>query len=138
MLGDPPASSVTLQFGGDDLDPSEITATLGLLPMMEARRGEPLVRDGEKRGPVKTGAWSIHSEWNSIEALDQKIERMLCRSSAPTSDWRKLVERFNGRIMCHVGQAQFRQGFRLSSSTLAQLAERGLLIDFVMEKSVTR
>ena len=114
-MGQLQKSAATLGFYGDDLDPDEITALLGVTPTVGVAKGGSWLTSlgGEK--VAHTGSWRI--EANPCEPED-------------LNGWLTLTRRFRGVIFCGLWLKTHNEGLELRADVLGLLAERGLLLDF--------
>jgi hypothetical protein len=123
-------TAVTLRFMGDDLDPSEVSRLLGA----EAdghRKGDR--RFTSKDGHValwKTSGWILKTERAMPGDLDGQISALLGRLTDDLDVWRDLSRRYRGDVFIGLFMIEGNEGIGLSATSLQNLAERGLGIDF--------
>lgn len=129
-MGQLQKSTATLGFYGDDLDPDEITALLGVTPTVGVAKGGSWLTSlgGEK--VAHTGSWRIEANPCEPEDLNGQIEALLSSITADLDAWLTLTRRFRGVIFCGLWLKTHNQGLELRADMLGLLAERGLRLDF--------
>jgi hypothetical protein len=129
-MGDLHKSAASIGFYGDDLDPAEISASLGAEPTVGVRKGgEWQTLSGTKKISPR-GAWRMVAERREPGDLDGQINDLLDGLSNDLSAWRSFSQRYRGRVFCGLFLASGNEGLTLRPETLTRLGERGLLIDF--------
>ena len=121
------ARSVTsLRIFGDALVPQEVTARLGATPTKCYRKGD-VERTGSGKEIVrKTGMWLLEAEDKEPEDLSSQVAEILSRLTPDPEVWRALSGDFQVDLFCGLFMNESNEGFCLSPSTLASLAERGI------------
>lgn len=119
-----------LGFYGDDLDPVEITAGLGVQPTVGMRKGVSWATPSGRQKIALTGFWRLNTGDCEPADLNGQINELLNGLSSDLTVWRSLSARFGGRIFCGIFLDSSNEGFDLKPETLSRLSERGLLIDF--------
>lgn len=126
--GEIDATSVTLRFFGDDLDPDELTRLLGAKPTVQRRKGDVIPdRDGRV---ADTGSWLLSSERQSHKALELQIGGLFARLTDDVAVWRDLVARFKSDLFCGLWSESWNRGLELSPDILLQISDRGLRVGF--------
>ncbi|WP_294306919.1 DUF4279 domain-containing protein [uncultured Sphingomonas sp.] len=123
-------TSVLIGFYGDDLDPAEITQSLGAEPTIGVRKGEAWFPQPGAAKIAPTGSWRIKAERCTPGDLDGPIHVILDRLSNDLSLWNDFARRYDARVFCGLFLGEFNEGIALRAETLFRLGERGLLIDF--------
>jgi len=119
-----------LGFYGDDLDPVEVTARLGIQPTVGVRKGDCWVTSGGRQKMTPTGSWRLDASDREPADLNGQINELLNVLSNDLTVWQSLSARFGDRIFCGIFLDTFNEGFDLRPETLLRLSERGLFIDF--------
>lgn len=122
-------SRVSLSFFGDDLDPDEVTAILGLAPTFGVRRDGVWLTNSGVEKIAKTGSWRLVTEHRQPGDLDGQIADLLEDLSKDLAAWNDLSQRFGGRLFCGLFMASTNDGVRLMPNTLRQIGDRGLKLD---------
>lgn len=120
---------VALRIVGDEVDPGEITARLGLIPTFAARKGDEVWSRGQSLRE-RTGVWSyaLIEEADTGDELDDAIAVLLSRFPTDPELWRSLGERHDLGVSCSLYVSGDGQGTDLAPATLAALASRGLTL----------
>jgi hypothetical protein len=128
-MGELRESSALLGFYGDDLDPEEITALMGVEPTVGVKKGDKWLtsRGGEKI--AYTGSWRLKAERRHPADLDGQIDTLISLLPNDLSVWRHLSARFRGVVLCGLWLETYNDGVELSAATLSAMGERGLLLD---------
>lgn len=129
-MGELHMSSAMLGFYGDDLDPVEITAGLGIEPTVGIRKGVSWLTPSGRQKIAPTGSWRLNASDRDPADLNGQINELLSGLSSDFTVWRSLSARFGGRVFCGIFLDSINEGFDLRPETLSRLSERGLLIDF--------
>lgn len=123
-------SDATLRFFGDSLDPDEITKALGVTPTVGVIRGGTWYTSLGFPKIAGTGSWRLNIGRRKPGDLDQHISELLNFTTDNLHIWRNITTRFRSDIFLGLWLASSNEGFELSSPTLANVASRGLLLDF--------
>jgi hypothetical protein len=113
-------------YGGDDLDPDEITRLLGVAPTHAHRKGEPA---RPRCPPASIGGWFLSEEWAS-ENPEELTRRLLDRLPADPVCWAELGSRFRVEVSYGISLEAWNRGFTLSAATVARLAALGAEVGF--------
>ena len=116
-------TAVSVRFGGDDLDPDEITALLGVQPDIALRTGDPAPNG---RGLCRTGIWLLKAPRSSPGDLDGQIASLLAKMSDDLSVWLVLSRRYRADLFCGLFLENGNEGITLSTETIRAIADRGL------------
>ncbi|MFO1171249.1 MAG: DUF4279 domain-containing protein [Hyphomicrobiaceae bacterium] len=123
----PPAGhiyTVEIRFYGDNLDPSEISRRIGLLPSVSHLTVGPLSRPMRPFwGYNGHDADGFLPEWR---ALEDGLRVLVRRLAAKRSTVAELSQAYDGVWWCGHFQSAFDGGPRLSPETLAEIAAYGL------------
>ena len=128
-LSGPPdidATSVTLRFFGDALDPDEVSRLLGSHPTLGRKRGAPL----PGAATAETGSWLLSSQRLSKNALGNQLHALFDRLTPHLAVWTGLADRFRGDVFCGLWAADWNRGVALSARALERISERRLAIAF--------
>ena len=120
-------SRVTLGIYGDDLDPEEISGTLGCVPTSAHRRG-----DARKDGvpPWTAGAWLLMIEGKAPQSPEQLLDLLLSRVPTDPQIWKRLRARFSVRMMFGIFISQWNRGFELTGAAISRLQAIGAEVGF--------
>jgi len=114
-----------LRVAAPTLEPSEVTALLGVQPTFAARKGARR-RSGTADVVQRTGIWIFalpeSREWELADA----IRTLLAALPDDAAIWSKLRSKAKVDVFCGLHLQQWNRGVELPSGLLAQLAERGL------------
>ena len=121
---------LTLRFFGDDLDPDEVTARLGLPPSVGVRKGGIWrTRNGTEK-VARTGSWRLEAEDRTPGDLDGQISELLGALNDNLSVWQELTARFEADIFCGLFMREGNEGISLHPDTMMKLGKRNLSLDF--------
>lgn len=127
-------ASVTLLIHGDDLDPEELSAVLGVQPKIGVRKGESFMSGGRRGMAVTaaTGKWIVGTGDRDPPSIDEQIAELLGSLPSGTETWNDLTTRFDCYVTVGAWFADdsWTGGLALEPETLGMLAERGLAIEF--------
>lgn len=123
-----PRTGASLRFIGEDLDPAYITSVLHCNPTRAARQGDPTSSGGLAHA-FPTGVWCLDATGVGDASLDDQIRELLHRVSDDLVVWTLLSKRYSAELLLRMSLTSLHPGLRLSSSTLRQIAERGLSVD---------
>ena len=105
----------TLRVFGDNLDPDEVSALLGVEPT-----------SGGKREGTRQGSWLFRAS----DSVPGDINAQLCEIFAQTTDdlrvWGHLKERFRVDVFCGLFMEGRNEGQELEADVLLALGQRGL------------
>jgi hypothetical protein len=113
---------VSLGFFGDGLDPTEVTAFLGVQPTHRYRK-----RDDD-RTPQRPGSWRLHASERAPGDPDAQIRELLSGLTNDVTVWRELTTRFKARLFCGLFMEEGNEGVDLSPETLTEIGRCGLTL----------
>jgi len=119
---------VSLNFGGGDLDPDEITRLLGVSPTTAWRIGEAVQRKNHTF-TAESGSWSI-STVRSTRDIEEQLTELFAKLSGDSAVWSSLTNRYDASLFCGVFLSWFGHGFSMSPTLHRLLADRNLEITF--------
>jgi hypothetical protein len=119
---------VSLNIGGDDLDPDEITRLLGASPTEACRIGDAIPRRNHTF-TAKSGSWSIRTK-RSTSDIEEQLTELFAKLNGDTEVWRSLTSRYHAELFCGVFLSWFGHGFSMSPRLHRLLADRNLEIVF--------
>ncbi|GAA0650641.1 DUF4279 domain-containing protein [Brevundimonas lenta] len=128
-MGTLESSAASIGFYGDDLDPAEITRSLGGEPTVGVARGETWTNDYGREITAKTGSWRLVADRQEPADLDWKIRQLFSGLNDDLQAWRSLAGRYRGRVFCGLFLATSNDGLTLQPETLRMIGERGLVVD---------
>lgn len=120
---------VALYIVGDDLNPREISALLGVEPDDARTKGERRITSSGREVVAKAGLWSLERGEKPATDLNGQIAELLSRVTADEPVWRRLSERYWCRIAVGIFMREGNEGAELQPRTLGMLAARGLSLD---------
>lgn len=120
---------VSLRFGGDDLDPTEISRLLGAVPTLCYRKGERRLRPNGQEIAGGSGLWMLSTERVRPGNLDGQIAELLAPLSQDLVVWNDLSRRFGGVIFSGLFLESGNEGTGLQPQTMLALGSRGLGLD---------
>lgn len=115
-----------LRFGGDDLDPDEISSVLGREPTYARRKGDVWLTPKGLRRVAKSGIWILNTDDAEPGDLDQQVAALFSGLSEDFSIWRNFARRYGGDIYTGVFLSQSNEGLSISPLTLNSIGVRGL------------
>lgn len=118
----------SLRFGGDDLDPDELTTLLGVTPSTCASKGDVIRSKTTGRQRIaKTGSWIVTAEPREPGDLDAQVEELLEPLTKDLSIWRSLGK-YRPDLFVGLFLQDSNEGLEISAHSLHLLAERGILL----------
>lgn len=121
-------TAATLRFGGDHLNPDEISQTLGAPPTDSWRRGDIRTFGGGRQITARTGHWSLSAPDECPADLDKQVAAILSGLSNDLQVWRNLSARFGGDIFVGLFLDTSNEGLSLSPATTGAISARGLTL----------
>ncbi len=118
-------TAVSVRFGGDDLDPDEITKLLGTAPDAAHRRGDAMPQG---RGVWRSGLWSCQAPRVIPGDLDAQVARLFAMMTPDLSVWRDLCTRYRGDVFCGLFLEDSNEGIVLSTEAMRAIADRSLTL----------
>lgn len=127
-MGELHKTAASLRFFGDDLDPDEITARLGVAPTVGVRKGGTWRTANGVSKPARTGSWRLHGTSRQPGDLDGQIVELLGTLTDDLSVWQDLTTRFRSDLFCGLFLQSGNDGLSLSAGTLLDIGARGLVV----------
>jgi hypothetical protein len=117
---------VSLRISGDNLEPSEVTAELGLRPDVTGRRGEH-IRGNARYAVYETGIW-VHSYEEGSLVFEDRLDAFISTLEARAEAVRALTTRagVGAELFLGFSAGNGQGGFTLSASLLGRIAALGL------------
>lgn len=120
-------TKVTLRFGGDDLDPEELTDRLGATATSAAKKGSILLSASGRERMARTGQWQLRVDAaRPGEELEGQLTRLFDQLTSDLRTWRELSERFDGNLFVGLFLGSTNEGVVIGSEMLAAISARGL------------
>ena len=129
-------TSITLRVFGDNLDPDEVTAQLGVQPTSHCRKGD-VFRGKQYDRIEKTGRWLL-ARPHVTDNVDAIIQRLLKDLPDSLEIWQTLHSKFKIDLFLGIWLRDWNRGFSLIPKTLRMLADRELEIGFDIYCDVTQ
>lgn len=123
------ATSVSLRFFGDDLDPDQVSEKLGVSPTSARRKGD-VMRHDDLEHVAPTGSWLLSSERQSHNRLEAQIVSLFERLTSDLSVWRELTSKYKADLFCGLWSEAWNRGLELSADVTRAMADRGLALGF--------
>ena len=117
---------LTLRFYGDDLDPAELTKSLGGEPTTTEIKGEL----GWRSRISASGSWRLSVEPREPGDLDGQIRALFALLTDDLAVWAGLSARYRGDLFCGLFMEDTNEGLELEPGTLAMIGNRGLRLGF--------
>ncbi|TME32000.1 MAG: DUF4279 domain-containing protein [Chloroflexi bacterium] len=116
----------------DELEPSEISARLGLEPTHAFRRGDPIVTKRRRYSDHPIGGWILSSrDLVSSDDLEAHLVWILDRVEPASYAIRSLVsDRYDIALICVVSGHETGGGPTFQPVTLARIAKLEIPLDF--------
>jgi hypothetical protein len=115
-----------LRFYGDDLDPEELSASLGGQPSSSARKGDVVKSKKTGRERIeKTGRWTLSVERREPGDLNGQIGEILSPLTNDLLVWQRLGK-YQPDLFVGFFLQESNEGIEVSAECLAMLAERGI------------
>jgi hypothetical protein len=122
-------TTATIRIFGDDLDPDNVTALLGVTPTEAYRKGEPFSqRPGSGLRPKSS--WHLRGEEASPGDLDRQIADLLSQTTDDPAIWLGIKARYQADVFVGLFMGSANDMFALGAQTSAALARRGLTLVF--------
>jgi hypothetical protein len=120
-------SGATLVVLGEELDPDEVTALLGVQPTHAFRQGD---RPGPRSPPSRHGGWMLEVRGQAPDGPEVQLRKLLMQ--LPTSDaiWRELRERYRVNVSFGLHMEAWNRGFTLDPVDLGRIGRMGVPMGF--------
>lgn len=122
-------TTATLRFRGDDIDPEEVSRTLGVQPTKSAKKGGIWITPKGQKIIAGTGFWHLSIPEESPGDLDKQVTELFSMLSDDFDAFRTLAVRFQGNIFVGLFLSGFNEGLSLSPTTVSAIGIRGLVLD---------
>ncbi len=124
----------TLTIFGEAVDPDEIAAILGCAPDRSHRVGDSVSSRGTSTHPA--GLWSITSERELPKdaPLSEHVASLFPRVVSDAGAWEQLNAAHTCRVIAGWFMVSEIEGLRITPEVMADLAARGLALDFDVYK----
>ena len=117
--------SVSLRIGSEDLDPTEISSVLGLVPTRSFRKGEEYVSKTGRVMKHPIGMWHFSTKANKSKSLEDHCQQLLRDLDDRTDALKSFRESGRFRISITVqwdSGGAGHGGFEVSGATISRLA----------------
>lgn len=122
-------TAAALRFGGDDLEPEEISRTLGAPPTMSVKKGGIRKTPNGREYVSRTGIWLLSVPNEAPGDLDKQVVALFSMLTDNLDAWKVLASRYKGDIFAGLFLSGSNEGSSLSSATLHAIGSRGLGLD---------
>ncbi len=113
---------VTLALYSEDLDPDEVSRTLGVQPTSAHRRGE---RKGPRSPAYRKGAWWLTEEGHEAEHVAPVIERLLRQLPEAPAVWSQLRTQHDVQIRFGLHMSGWNKGLVIPRELVDRMASIG-------------
>jgi hypothetical protein len=120
-------SSATLAVYGQDLEPHDVTALIGVEPSDSFRRG---FKRGPRSPAMAHGAWFLEVRGVAPDGPAVQLETLLSKLPESTHVWQQLHERYTVQLRLALHVQGWNKGFSLSKQLTARLAVLGVDLEF--------
>lgn len=111
---------VVLAIYGDDLDPDEVTAKLGVRPTRGHRRGDRRRPDSL---PFDAGAWLLERRGTQPVEPNRLLAELVAMLPLEDAEvWAELRSRFNVQLRWGLHMSGWNRGFQLSGETMGRIS----------------
>jgi hypothetical protein len=120
-------TTASLRYFGDDLNPDDLTTSLGREPTSSETKGQAIV--GKNTGRVriaKTGGWRLRAEDREPGDLDAQIQELFGSLTADLSIWRELAVKYRPDLFVGFFMKKGNEGIEISAESLGILSSRGV------------
>lgn len=121
------SSKATLAIYGDDLDPEQVTAKLGVAPTRSQRRG---VLAKDRTVAARVGAWFLSEQGAAPEGPNELAHRLKKRLPEDPVLWASLGEEVSIQMRFGLFQEAWNRGFDLDPEVVAWLGRIGATLVF--------
>ena len=124
------ASTVTLRFFGDTLEPAEVTRLIGSQPTGSEVKGKVRRTPNGNESIARTGGWHLSVLDRTPADLSAQIAKLLLPLTSDLAVWDDLTKRYQADIFVGLFLQNGNEGQSLPPETLRLLADRQLTIEF--------
>jgi hypothetical protein len=136
-MGPVKKTRVTLRFGGDDLDPRELTERLGSPATSAAAKGGTWLTPSGAERIAKTGWWRLRVEAGDADAFNSQVAQLFATLTTDCATWRDLSGRYGGNLFIGVFLGSLNEGLTITPGTALAMGERGLSLQLdIYERDV--
>jgi hypothetical protein len=128
-MADVHRTAASLRFHGDDLDPEEISRTLGAQPTNCAKKGGAWHAPNGKEVEARQGFWLLSAIEECPGDLDKQVASLFSMLSDDLDAWRAVSARYRGNIFVGLFLRGPNEGLVLSSGTTHAIGLRGLQLE---------
>lgn len=125
-MSDPNEIYAYFTITGNDLDPAEITRSLGVSPTDSWKKGDVNSRNGYER---KFGRWSLYSRLPRSVEFEAHIADVLAQLEQNPDGFRKVSEAYEGRMQLVGYFHSYYPGLFFTPQTVQGLAKYKLGVD---------
>ena len=129
-MGPVSTTKASLRIFGDDLDPEEITRTLGKAPTRTQRKGGPVGNRKDTKNIAHTGGWWLQILDRTPGDLDGQVRELLDGLTQDLEVWADIHARCSKLdLFCGLFMGEDNQGETLSPETLQALGARNIKLE---------
>lgn len=131
-----PNTTVKFIIFGEDLQPDEVTLTLGLSPSKSWVKGESIPKDSMSGVTPKVvypfGQWMLHAPCSKYEVFAVQLEKLLNMLEASREEVQKLTAKYQAGISVANSSGEDNLGFHVEHTTILRMAALGLSLDIII------
>lgn len=122
-------TTATLRISGNNLDPENITNTLGGFPTLSRRKGDVIRSKNGHERIAAFGQWHISVPKMEPGNLDFQVNEILDGLSSNIDDWILVANNYKVDMFCGLFMGQEMEGITLEPDTLYKLGQRRITLD---------
>jgi len=122
-------TKVTLRVSGPDLDPEDITNTLGGFPTLSRKKGDVIRSKNGYERISSFGQWHVSAPEMEPGDLDLQVTEILNGLSSNIDDWVYIADNYKVDMFCGLFMEQQMEGIDLTPDTLFKLGQRKIILD---------
>jgi hypothetical protein len=121
-------SVASLRITGDDLEPSTVSALLGVKPTRSHVKGAVLHSRPGRTRTARFGLWSLDAEDASPADLNEQVLGLLSRLPTEQDTWHQLGASYEVDLFCGWFMGVINEGTSIQADTLSALGSRGIAL----------
>jgi Domain of unknown function (DUF4279) len=131
-----PLIDVSIYIWGDDLDPADVSARLGITPSLARRKGDKRTTVKHREITAQTGIWCLDTLQSKdlsaqIRELEQKLGENVRQVNAVAGVEGAYVDIYVAVTADNGGGGEYK--FRLSQKDLDTLSKIGIPVEFTLD-----
>lgn len=122
-------TKATLRISGPDLDPEDITNSLGGFPTLSRKKGDVIRSKNGNERVAAFGQWHVSAPEMKPGNLDTQICEILDGLSSNIDDWVCIADNYSVDMYCGLFMEQQMEGIDIDPDTLQKLGQRKIILD---------